>query len=165
VIVVAHHPIRSGGEHGGYTRGLWADLGVSIFYRFYTVQDLIEPTYQQMVRVIGEVLAENPPLAMVGGHDHSLQILEGGDQARLVVVSGASSGTTRVTSIEGTLFAHAHRGFIVFDFHEAKENRDGVLVANVVETGRGEKPVFSLALDLAHEANLPKRVPAKTQEP
>ena len=165
VIVAAHHPIRSGGPHGGYTRGLWTDLGVSLFYRFYTVQDLIEPTYHEMVRVIGEVLAENPPLAMVGGHDHSLQILEGGDQARLVVVSGASSGTTRVTSIEGTLFAHAHRGFIVFDFHEAKENRDGVLVANVVETGRGEKPVFSLALDLAHEANLPKRVPAKTQEP
>jgi len=53
----------------------------------------------------------------------------------------------------------------VFDFHEAKETRDGVLVANVVETGRGEKPVFSLALDLAREANLPKPVPAKTQKP
>jgi len=165
VIVVAHHPIRSGGPHGGYTRGFWADFGVSIFYRFYTVQDLIEPTYHEMVRVIGEVLAENPPLAMVGGHDHSLQILEGGDQARLIVVSGASSGITGVTSTDGTLFAHAHRGFIVFDFHEAKETRDGVLVANVVETGRGEKPVFSLALDLAREANLPKPVPAKTQKP
>ena len=165
VIVVAHHPIRSGGPHGGYTRGFWADFGVSIFYRFYTVQDLIEPTYHEMVRVIGEVLAENPPLAMVGGHDHSLQILEGGDQARLIVVSGASSGITGVTSTDGTLFAHAHRGFIVFDFHQAKENRDGLLVANVVETGRGDKPVFSLALDLAREANLPKPVPAKTQKP
>src|SRR5204863_351361 len=36
VIVAAHHPIRSGGEHGGYTRGLWTDLGVSIFYHFYS---------------------------------------------------------------------------------------------------------------------------------
>ncbi|HKA16034.1 MAG TPA: hypothetical protein VKH41_13515 [Myxococcota bacterium] len=44
VVVVAHHPIRSGGEHGGYTRGFWTDLGVSIYYRFYTAQDLVEPT-------------------------------------------------------------------------------------------------------------------------
>jgi hypothetical protein len=165
VIVAAHHPIRSGGEHGGYTRGLWTDLGVSIFYHFYSVQDLIEPTYHEMVRVLGELLAEHPPLAMVAGHDHSLQILDGRDQARLIVVSGAASGVGHVTSIDGTLFAHAHRGFIVFDFHEAKETRDGVLVVNAVETGRGEKPVFSLALDLARESNLPKRVPAKTQEP
>ena len=164
VIVAAHHPIRSGGPHGGYTRGFWADLGVWMFYRFYTVQDLIEPTYNGVVRVIGEVLAEDPPLAMVGGHDHSLQILEGGDQTRLIVVSGASSGVTGVTAIKGTLFAHAHRGFIVFDFHRTKKSRFGALVANVVETGR-EKPVFSLALDLSREAHEPKRVPAKTQEP
>ncbi len=161
VVVVAHHPIRSGGEHGGYTRGLWIDLGIKIFYRFYTLQDMIEPTYHEMVQVLGEVLAENPPLAMVGGHDHSLQILDGGDQARLVVVSGSATRTSRVTSTEGMLFAHAHRGFIVFDFHETTETRAGVLVVNVVESGRGEKPVFSLALDLAREESPPERVPAK----
>jgi hypothetical protein len=31
VVVAAHHPIRSGGPHGGFTRGFWFDLGVSIF--------------------------------------------------------------------------------------------------------------------------------------
>jgi len=165
VVVVAHHPIRSGGPHGGYTRGFWTDLGVSIFYRFYSVQDLIEPTYHEMVRVLGEVLAENPPLAMVGGHDHSLQILEGGDEARLIVVSGAASQVTRVTSTDGTLFAHAHRGFVVFDFHAAKKTPGGVLVVNVVETGRGEKPVFSLALDLEREERQPERVPAAIPSP
>jgi hypothetical protein len=159
VVVVAHHPIRSGGEHGGYTRGFWTDLGVAIYYHMYTVQDLIEPTYQEMVKVLGEVLGENPPLAMVGGHDHSLQILDGGHEARLVVVSGSATKVSGVTSIDGTLFAHAHRGFIAFDFHEAVENADGVLVVNVVETGRGEKPVFSLALDLAHEKSPPEKVP------
>jgi hypothetical protein len=165
VVVVAHHPIRSGGPHGGYTRGFWTDLGVSIFYRFYSVQDLIEPTYHEMVRVLGEVLAENPPLAMVGGHDHSLQILEGGDSARLIVVSGASSEVSRVTSTDGTLFAHAHRGFVVFDFHAAKKPRGGALAVSVVETGRGEKPVFSLALDLEHEEQLPERTPGRAPSP
>ena len=165
IVVAAHHPIRSGGEHGGFTRGFWTDLGVSIFYNFYSLQDLIEPTYHEMVRVIGEVLAESPPLAMVGGHDHSLQILEGGDAARLIVVSGAASKISRVTAIEGTLFAHAHRGFVVFDFHAAKKTPGGVLVVNVVETGRGEKPVFSLALDLEREERLPERVPAAIPSP
>jgi hypothetical protein len=160
VVVVAHHPIRSGGTHGGFTRGFWLDLGVAIAYRFYGVQDLVQPTYQKMVKVLGELLEENPVLAMVGGHDHSLQILDGAHAARLIVVSGAASETTGVTSIEGTLFAHAHRGFIVFDLHEAEETHDGVLVVNVVETGGGRKPVFSLALDLAREQAPPERVPA-----
>ena len=96
---------------------------------------------------------------MVGGHDHSLQILDGGHEARLVVVSGSATKVSGVTSIDGTLFAHAHRGFIAFDFHEAVENADGVLVVNVVEAGRGEKPVFSLALDLAREKSPPEKVP------
>src|SRR6185503_10294505 len=106
-------------------------------------------------KVLGKVLEENPPLAMVGGHDHSLQIIDGGTEARLVVVSGAASNISGVTSIEGTLFAHGHRGFVVIDFQRAKENIDGVAVVKVVETGRGEKPVFSLALDLAREQSPP----------
>jgi hypothetical protein len=161
VVVAAHHPIRSGGPHGGFTRGFWFDLGVSIFYRLYTVQDLIEPDYREMVRVLSEALAEHPPLAVVGGHDHSLQVLDGGDEARLVVVSGAASRVTRVTSLESTLFAHAHRGFVAFDFHEAEGKRDGVLLAHVVETGRGEDPVFTLGLDLGREEAPPQEIPAE----
>ena len=161
VVVVAHHPIRSGGPHGGYTRGFWFDLGVSIFYRVYTVQDLIEPGYREMVRVLSNVLAEYPPLAMVGGHDHSLQILDGGDEARLVVVSGAASRVSRVTSLESTLFAHAHLGFVVFDFYQAEAKRDGVLLVHVVETGRGKDPVFTLGLDLGREEAPPQEIPAE----
>jgi hypothetical protein len=161
LVVLAHHPIRSGGPHGGFTRGFWFDLGVAIFYRLYTVQDLIEPGYREMVRVLSEALDENPPLAMVGGHDHSLQVLDGGDEARLVVVSGAASRVTRVTSLESTLFAHAHLGFIVFDFYQAEGKPDGVLLVHVVETGRGEDPVFTLGLDLGREEAPPQEIPAE----
>jgi hypothetical protein len=134
---------------------------VAIFYHLYTVQDLIEPNYLEMVKVLSTTLEENPPLAMVGGHDHSLQILDGGKQARLVVVSGAASEVTRVTAIDSTIFAHAHRGFIVFDFYQAEGKRDGVLLVNVVETGRGTDPVFSLGLDLGQEEAPPEKIPPK----
>jgi hypothetical protein len=117
-----------------------------------------------MVRVLSEALAENPPLAMVGGHDHNLQILDGGDEARLVVVSGAASQVTRVTSLESTLFAHAHLGFVVFDLYEAAGKPGGVLLVHVLETGRGEDPVFTLGLDLGREEAPPEEIPKEEVE-
>ena len=36
---------------------------------------------------------------------------------------------------------------------------DGVLLVNVVETGRGKRPVFSLGLDLGREQAPPQKVP------
>ena len=158
VVVAAHHPIRSGGPHGGYTRGFWRDLGMALFYRLYAVQDLIEPGYQEAVTLLSEVLSENPPLAMVGGHDHSLQILDGGDEARLVVVSGSATRVSPVTPIEGTLFAHAERGFIVFDFHRGDAgNARGTLFVQVVEVGH-EGPVAAIAIDLARKEKPPEAV-------
>jgi hypothetical protein len=32
VLVVPHHPILSGGPHGGQSRGFWMDLGVTVAY-------------------------------------------------------------------------------------------------------------------------------------
>jgi hypothetical protein len=151
VVVVAHHPVRSGGPHGGFTRGFWKDIGAAIFYRLYTVQDMVEPAYREMVRVLSKAMAEHPPLAMAAGHDHNLQILDGGDIARLVIVSGAATPVTCVTRLEETLFAHAHRGFVVLDFYGYTDAADGTLLAHVVETGRGDRPVFSAALSLRRE--------------
>jgi len=101
-----------------------------------------------MIKVVSAVLAEQPPLAMVGGHDHGLQILEGGDAARLMIVSGAGSASeiTSVAAIEGTLFAHAHPGFVVLDFFASEAPGDALLV-RVVETG-ARRPVFSLGIEL-----------------
>ena len=145
VIVAAHHPLRSGGTHGGLTRGFWMDLGASLAYRLYgSLQDLREPSYAEMVKVVSAALSEHKPLAFVAGHDHSLQVLEGGDAAQLLVVSGAGSAgsITGVTSLDDTLFAHAHAGFVVFDFFEVA-GTGGALLVRVVETG-AEQPVFTL---------------------
>jgi hypothetical protein len=148
VVVAAHHPIRSGGPHGGFTRGFWRDLGIALFYRFYAVQDVVEPGYREMVGVVSGVLAESPPLAMVGGHDHSLQVIDGGDQAGLVVVSGAATKVSAVTHLPGTLFAHARRGFVVFDLHGASSRDGESLLVRVVELG-SEEPAASFVFELA----------------
>src|SRR5690606_17901884 len=115
--------------------------------------DLWEPGYAAMVEVVSATLAEEPPLAFAAGHDHGLQVLEGGDVARVLVVSGAGSASkiTGVAAIEGTLFAHAHPGFVVLDFvadadGAAGPAREGA-VLRVVETGRAE-PVYELRLEL-----------------
>jgi len=150
VVVVAHHPLRSGGPHGGFTRGFWTDIGASAFYRLSgsSLQDLWEPSYAQMVQVVSKALARHPPLAVAGGHDHSLQLIDGKDTARLLVVSGAASAgaITGVTAIDGTLFAHSHPGFVVFDFYRVNRGADALQV-RVVETGR-ERPVYQLAYEL-----------------
>jgi hypothetical protein len=149
VVVAAHHPLRSGGPHGGLTRGFWTDRGAAIFYRLFgTLQDLWEPSYAQMILVVSEALTRHPPVAFVAGHEHSLQILEGGDAARLLVVSGAASAgkITGVAAIDGTLFAHAHTGFVVLDFLSA-DRVDDTLVVKVVETGKPE-PVYTIAVRL-----------------
>ncbi|MGH7899721.1 MAG: metallophosphoesterase [Candidatus Binatia bacterium] len=151
VLVVAHHPIRSGGPHGGQSRGFWTDLGVTLAYPFYRSQDLFQPGYQEMVRLLEAPMRKHPPLAMIGGHDHSLQVIEGGDVARVVIVSGAASRVSGVTAVDGTLFAHAHLGFVVLDFYKLAGGTEETLLVRVVETGRGKDPVFTLAIDLKQE--------------
>jgi hypothetical protein len=153
VLVVAHHPIRSGGPHGGQSRGFWLDLGVTIAHPFFKTPDLFEPGYQTMVRLLEKEMAPDPPLAMIGGHDHSLQVIDGGRFTRVVIVSGAASRLSTVTSVDGTLFAHAHLGFVVMDFFRL--GTEETCLVQVVETGRGDDPIFTVALDLKK-----KEVPA-----
>lgn len=164
VLVAAHHPIRSGGPHGGLTRGFFYDLGIAIWYRFFTAQDILEPGYQQMVEVLSQVLAEHKPLAMVAGHDHNLQVLDGGDEAELVIVSGSASKVSGVTWIEGTQFAHGVRGFIVLDFYERPTSPAGLMRIEVVEAFAEDGPVASFVVDLSRAEAKPERVAGPTPE-
>ena len=158
LLVAAHHPIASGGPHGGQSRGFWVDLGVTVAYPFYRAQDTFEPGYQQMVRLLKAEMQAAPPLAMIGGHDHSLQILEGGGAARLVIVSGAASRVSSVTTLPESLFAHAHLGFVVMDFYKLEGGTEETLLVRVVETGKDE-PVFATAVDLKEPEGEPQTVP------
>ena len=155
VIVVAHHPIRTGGPHGGYGRGFWGNQLVSVAGWFgITVQDLDADPYRRMVLRLVPALAKEPPLVYAAGHDHGLQVIEGRDTAGTLVVSGAGSArnVTTVTAIAGTLFAHAHAGFVVLDFYgDTADFGDASagdrVVLRVVEAGRA-RPVFEMELPL-----------------
>ena len=148
LIVASHHPLRTGGPHGGFSRGAIADfITGTVLLLFGTLQDSYEEGYREIMTPIERALAASPPVVYAAGHDHNLQVLEGGAHATLQVVSGAGS-TPRVrggyvTNIEGTLFAHGHPGFVVLDFigHPGAEE----VVLHVVETGSAT-PVFSMGV-------------------
>jgi hypothetical protein len=148
VIVAAHHPLRTGGPHGGFSRGPVLDFVTgAIYYIFGTLQDTVEEKYQAIMAPIEAALAAGPPLLYAAGHDHNLQVLEGDGLADYQVVSGAGAtirvGDGHVTDIDETLFAHGHAGFMVVDFIRT-EFGERVLL-HVVETEH-TAPVFSIEL-------------------
>lgn len=148
ILVGAHHPLRTGGPHGGFSRGALADfLTGAIFLILGTLQDTYEESYREIMAPIERALAAAPPILYVAGHDHNLQVLEGGDHAGYQLVSGAGA-TIRVrdghvTNIDGTLFAHGHAGFMVVDFIRTDAGEKAVL--HVIET-ENEAPVFSMEI-------------------
>ncbi len=174
-IVVDHHPLRSGGEHGGtFTwsdhifplRNIqsWLWIPLPIIGELYplarrngfTNQDISGRKYQLMARAWERVFARHPPLAIASGHDHDLQVIRGGKpgitHAGYQFVSGAGylghSGLVR--KIEGSLFERDAAGFMRLDF--THDGRVRLSVTTVVPAGtrpKGESAeVFSLWLSV-----------------
>ena len=172
-IVVDHHPLRSGGEHGGaFTIGdhifplrniqSWMWLPLPFLGSLYplarrngfTNQDISGRLYQVMVRTFERVFAEYPPLVMASGHDHDLQVIRGGKaditHARYQLVSGAGilGHASLVRKVEGSLFEREAAGFMRLDF--TRDGRVRLSVTTVVPEGKRPKgesaEVFSLWL-------------------
>ena len=82
---------------------------------------------------LGDAFRRRPPLVVASGHEHSLQVLDGGAAATLFLVSGLGSSekATSVGSGDDTLFAHQHPGFMVLDILESRA------LLRVVEPGEG----------------------------
>jgi len=135
-IVLAHHPLRSGGPHGGRSgwkehvfpfremkRSLWIPVPVLGSIRQFarilgaSPEDVPSAAYQQMIQSIERGLASAPPLVYAAGHDHNLQVIEGGGAERFEIVSGAGSAPnlTWAYPIEGTRFAAAESGYARLD--------------------------------------------------
>lgn len=163
VVILAHHPLATHGPHGGFfdwqdhifplthlSNLLWIPLpGIGSLYpliRWNVVrssQDLNSEIYQKMISQLEEAMSSNPPLIYAAGHEHVLQVLEGDNAVRYVLVSGAGSRKilTAVGHGEDTIFAHRHTGFMVLDFL-----KNGKVLLQVVEPGDGEI-VFQKWLD------------------
>ncbi len=188
-IVAAHHPLRSKGPHGGYVYPLvhlfpltMAGTYVPFFVRWFPLPVLgsvggalrrwASPSAQDMsgranrhmrrrlVAAMNEADADGAgPLLYAAGHDHSLQVFQGGATgADYVVVSGLGSKTktSEVRHDRGTLFAHAnpaHPGFMQLDVL-----RDGAVRLAVVEAA-ADTPAGTEAYSLLLEPE--ERRPAR----
>ena len=112
LVVVAHHPLESRGEHAGYRPNPAAALvsrtvGLSR-------QDLAAPVYRGMRRVVGRVLRPHDGLVFAAAHDHSLVVLREQTTAfstRTSLVSGTGGGRVAATGGQGALYAASRPGY------------------------------------------------------
>ena len=135
VVVAQHHPLISGGIHGGYfgwrdhlfplrtvKRSLWIPLPLlgSLYpaarQEGISRQDIGSRAYQRLIAAFRKAFAAAPPALDVAGHEHNLQVIESGP-ARLHLVSGTGiyGHVSRVVPIRGTLFARDASGFARLD--------------------------------------------------
>lgn len=159
VVFLTHNPLDTHGVHGGFfdwkdhlfpltnlVDWLWIPLPAagSLYplFRWNVVRnghDLNSDSYQMMIKELKKVFMENKPLIYAAGHDHSLQVLDGGETIKYILVSGAGSSShlSPVTHGENTYFAHQHVGFMAVDFL-----KDGEVWLYVVEPGKDEVVFF-----------------------
>ena len=154
VMVVAHHPLATHGTYGGFydwrdhlfpsthlAKWLWLPTpGLGSLYPFFrshvvrNEQSLGSRAYTMMMNRITDGLSTSRPLIYAAGHDHGLQVLEGGEAADHILVSALGLDRGSALSHGGkTLFAHLHPGFMVVDFMKDRE-----VLLRVVETGEEE---------------------------
>ncbi|MGH7482395.1 MAG: metallophosphoesterase family protein [Longimicrobiales bacterium] len=124
-IVAGHHPLMSGGEHGGY-------CGVSgPFHRFGgRSQDIISNANRTMRDSIESAFAGHPPLAYVAGHEHNLQVLRGEPSATYLLVSGAGSQSKVSCAVR------------LRESYYVSQHRSGFMRVDIMENGRVLLSVF-----------------------
>jgi hypothetical protein len=164
VIVVGHHPIESGGQHGGYfgwqrhlfplrrlASWLWIPLpGIGSIEPIArreggTNQDLAGPLYAQMIQEFEKVFEDFKPLVYAAGHDHDMQVLKG-ENVKALLVSGAGifGHLSPVDYRPSTRWAAATSGFMRLDILRDGKVRLGVIAVNVL--GETDE-VFSMYLE------------------
>lgn len=114
-VVVGHHPLASGGEHGGYFDWPTYLFPFHPWARItgFANQDFSGPEYRDLRASLLPVLREHPPLLYAAGHEHNLQILLRGAGPYLVVSGGGIYGhTSAVRGITGTRYARRASGYM-----------------------------------------------------
>jgi hypothetical protein len=160
VVVAGHHPLSSGGEHGGYF-GLvdhlfplraavpWLWLPLPLIGSLYPAarqhgisnQDIPSRAYQRLIAAFSRAFAEAPPALYAAGHEHNLQVIAEGP-ARLELVSGTGiyDHSGRAVPTRGTLFARKASGFARLDVPQTGRARLAVLE---VDRAGHSREVFS----------------------
>lgn len=164
VVLAGHHPLRSGGTHGGHfgwkehlfplraiLPSLWIPLPwIGSLYptarqEGISSQDMASRAYQRLVKAFRRAMATTPPALYAAGHEHNLQVLSGG-AARVELVSGSGfyGHASAAPAIRGTLFAKRASGFARLDVPRAGPARLAVLE---VDAEGGSREVFSTEVE------------------
>ena len=112
-IVLAHHPYASGGPHGGRRLPLTPEW--LLHKAGALVQDLNSEPYRRLRAGLGDAFERGgTPLIFAGGHDHSLQVHEGGSarEPTWMLVSGAGSHVTPVKEVESLVWSAPLGGYM-----------------------------------------------------
>lgn len=139
VVVLAHHPMVSGGPHGGhlFSRELiWPPYNL-VYYPYRKMkkplQDTASKEYSGMIKDLRAVYAQHPPMIVASGHDHTLQVIQG-KAPRYQLVSGAGSKSRAVGKVpEGdfsSLYWNEGKGFMRLDVEQDGRVRLGVFVVD-----------------------------------
>ena len=149
IILAAHHPMATGGPHGGNV-GVF-DHGPFVYYLAVksglSVQDLTSGRYSDMLTGLRTAIEESGvrPVAFASGHDHSLQViaLNGDDEPAFQLVSGSGSRTSAVEAIDGTRYAKAGHGYMRMVFTETSTD---LVVFGQSSEGGSVHALFACAL-------------------
>ena len=155
VIVAGHHPLLSGGPHGGYfslldhlfplrylNPALFVPLPVlgsamPVARSFgVSAEDLSGGPYRRLRAALDTAFACAPPAIYAAGHEHGLQLLDRG-RPPLLAVSGAGiyGHESALQRLPETRLALAKGGFMRVDLL-----RDGRLRLGVIEASRAGEP-------------------------
>jgi hypothetical protein len=165
IIVAAHHPLITYGEHGGVfpfkshifpleelTDYLYIPLPVlgSLYplYRkwFGHVQDTAHPLYKEFSIGIQGIMAEYPGSVYTAGHEHALQHIV--KDSSHFVVSGSAAKTEFVRKKKYAVFAADVRGFAVM-----RSYSDGALSIHFIQVDENfpaGKEIYTASLSPRH---------------
>jgi predicted MPP superfamily phosphohydrolase len=135
IILVAHHPLMSNGNHGGYYNiidyifplhiihpKLYIPIPVlgSIYplYRKFggTDQDIAHYRYQEYKNEIIKIISSYDNIVYAAGHDHNLQYHETENLHH--VISGSGSKITPVKGGDQALYTEKHNGFSILKYYQ-----------------------------------------------
>ncbi|HEX2095238.1 MAG TPA: metallophosphoesterase [Longimicrobiaceae bacterium] len=133
-VVVAHHPLVSGGQHGGYFDWPSYLFPLHPWVRqagFFAQQDVTGERYRRMIQYLTVAFREHPPLLYAAGHEHNLQVLRR-NPARYMVVSGGGvyGHTTAVRAITGSQYVRRASGFMRLSILQDGRARLAVIVVD-----------------------------------
>ena len=139
LLVVAHHPLFSGGFHGGHHSlkehlfpmsllgffervpvPVLGSVAIAVRSAVSTRQDLSHPLYQYYINIIEDAARSQGNLIYAAGHEKNLQLHIDKEIAHIVSGGGGAEATPSKLVHDGVM-SYGGRGLAVLDFYENGE--------------------------------------------